>query len=365
MVGAWVRTVVGAVIILLAGAFVWVRCTSDASDAVRRALSRRGLVALVGPRSAFPDAVPGTTFVEASQIPGLAAALRGTGVPGVAQVLTSAGVSALALSFPREPAARDSTLAHLYGFQAPSGLLGTYLSSRVALYRPDPLERMPLRYRKALAMVARRILAGEHPPRLHSFPPVLRKIQHVEVMVLLRAGPRPRLWRSARGSSIARAFLTAVRVAGQRWREREQAMGEPLLEALPRLTVEVSLLRDDGEIGDKGPAFIDRVVTERHGVAYEHKGGWRYLLPDAVAAQGNGSAARALGQLLQNGGLTADSYRQAGVRVVRLRVQRLATSPAPAAVERRGHHGDFPDALVESGAALGFPGGPASPEQGQ
>ena len=72
-------------------------------------------------------------------------------------------------------------------------------------------------------------------------------------MVLVRDRGRPRLWRSARGSSVARGLLLAAQVARERWQEREAAMGGPIEEALPRMDVEVSLLEEDGT-----PAVFDR-----------------------------------------------------------------------------------------------------------
>lgn len=317
-----------ALVGLLALAAVgWMFWSGRGDGARLAALSRRGRLAVAGPSLGTMAEDGGTALIPAAEVEGLTAALEGPPEGAVASILVVGGYDGVVV----QPAAgggvsRDTALGHLVEYRALPGLIGAYLAPDLALYAIDHVARMPPRYGEVLAEVARRMLGGERPPRIASFPPLLRKVQHVEVMVLLRSGPRPRLWRSARGSSIARAFLTAVRVAGQRWREREQAMGEPLGDALPGLTVEVSLLRDDGEIGEKQPSFIDRVVSPEHGIAYEHKGSWRYLLPEATAAQGQGSPTRALSQLLSDNGLSPDAYVRADVKVTRLRVESLASS---------------------------------------
>jgi len=178
-----------------------------------------------------------------------------------------------------------------------------------------------------MAMVARRLLEGDRPPRITSFPEPLRRVSHVEVMVLLKQGGRPRLWRSARGSSLGRALVTAATVARERWQERESAMGAPLDEMLPRLSVEVALLLDDGTLGERDAAFVDRVVTAEHGVAYERKGAWRYLLPAATADEGKGHASAAFAALFEDNGLSSDSLGKSDLRPYRLAVATLGESP--------------------------------------
>jgi hypothetical protein len=181
-----------------------------------------------------------------------------------------------------------------------------------------------------MAVVARALIGGARPPRVSSFPEPLRRLRPVEVMVLLRDGDRPRLWRSARGNSIASALITAATVARQRWQEREQAMGTPLEQALERLELDVDLLEDDGTIGERSPAFIDRVFfIGVHGVGYERKGAWRYLLPDATREDGKGRPSQAYRKLFSDDGLPPDSFDRHDLRLYRMVVQTIATSSPP------------------------------------
>ena len=294
-----------------------------------RALVERGRVAVVGEASWRGLRVEGATLVDASSVPGLVQALSRQDAAALAESMQRAGIQHLLVAPSAGAAAgAGATLAaRLSRYESVGALHGLYLSPQAALYAVDPFEALPREQRDALAVVARRMLAGAKPPKLQSFPETLRRVQPVEVMVLLREHDKPRLWRSARGSSLARALLTAVEVARERWHEREQAMGGPLEPILHGLEVEVALLIDDGTVASSDAAFVDRVFSELHGVGYERKGAWRYLLPDATAEAGHGRASRAYRKLFADDGLPEDSLARRELRLYRLRVQTLSVSP--------------------------------------
>lgn len=295
---------------------------------LRRALEQRGRVAVVADEvDADP---PGTQLVPARSIPALMAALGGQDGEAVAHALGAAGVHALLVD-PRAPRAGKSIAARIARLEHIDGLRGLYVSRRAALYAADPVGALSAIDREALAGVARGLLAGARLPRLSSFPEALRRVQSVEVMVLLLEGEKPRLWRSARGSSLARALITAATVARQRWIEREQAMGGSLDAMLPSMRVEVGLLGDDGTLGERDDAFLDRAFGPEHGVGYDDKGSWRYLLPDATREKGKGRASVAYRALMADDGLSEASFEREDLRLYRLFVSTLAVSePAPA-----------------------------------
>lgn len=297
---------------------------------LRDGLARRGVVAVWG-EDAFPGIrVEGTRWVRAAALPALASALRGDDAAALVAGLRSLKVDALLVQTSGSARGGSTSLrGRLASYRGAPGLRGLYLARVAALYAPDPDAVLSARDREALAAVARALLGGAEPPSVASFPAPLRAVRPVEVMVLLRAGERARLWRSARGSSIARALITAATVARKRWTEREQAMGGPLDRALSRLGVEVSLLDDDGTIGDRDAEFVDRAFSSEHGVAYEHKGAWRYLLPAATRERGGGRASVAYAGLFADDGMAADSLGQSQLRLYRLKVRVLARSPAP------------------------------------
>lgn len=207
---------------------------------------------------------------------------------------------------------------------------GVLLTPEAALYELRVgLELDPL-LSGAIAHVARALVGGAPVPRVQSFPEPLRRIRNVEVMVLLSDGDQPRLWRSARGSSIARALLTAAVVARQRWAEREGAMGGPLVRLLPTLDVSVHLLEEDGTLTSSSPVFVESVFGPRHGVAFERRSDWRYLLPEATRDRGGGSPLRAYEALFDDADLPPDSLGRPDLRLYRLVSRRIALSPAPA-----------------------------------
>ncbi len=297
---------------------------------LREALTERGRVA-VERLAELPIAeAQGATLLDLDAVPGLAAALAGTDAGALVRAIEQQKIDALLLvpASATSGAGEARLRERLHRYEPVAGLRALQLSPRMALYAPEPFQALPAVQRNALAVVARRVIAGERSPQLGSFPEALRRVYPVEVMVLLRDGEQARLWRSARGSSLARALLTASEVARERWNEREQAMGGPLDRLLPRLQVEVSLLIDDGTVELREPAFIDRVFFPVHGVGYERKGAWRYLRPDDTAELGRASAAYR--KLFVDDGLPADSFERHELRLYRLREVPLAVSaPEP------------------------------------
>ncbi len=258
--------------------------------------------------------------MEASDLRGLLVARASDDPPG--------GVDPVAGDPPSAPLPLRDRLGRYDSFER---LACVYLTPAVALYAPRTELALSPMLSGALAHVARSVVAGTGVPRVQSFPEPLRRIRNVEVMVLLSDGDRPRLWRSARGSSIARALLTAAVVARQRWMEREAAMGGPLDRVLPTLDVSVHVLDEDGTLASRTPGFVDSVFGPSQGVAFEHRGNWRYLLPDATRERGQGSAVRAYAALFGDADMAPESLDRPDVRLYRSVARRLAISPAPRA----------------------------------
>lgn len=337
-----------AAVVMVTGSLWYAARAPQARSGLQAALVGRG--AVLWARRGAPDAalahVGGVSLTRLSRATPLADGLSGDDPAALVAALKRAGQVALVVDAGAVAAPPDSVWSRLSSYARVPGLRGLYLAPDVCLYGVDPWQALPDKLQLALATVARGMLAGKRAPRLASFPEPLRQVQHVEVMVMLRAGKRPRLWRSARGSSVAQALLTAARVARTRWGEREQAMGEPLDEALQRLTVEVSLLQDDGRFGSRDPAFLDRVFGPDHGVAFERKGAWRYLLPDATREAGGGHAVGAFARLLGDEGLEASALQSPDLHPYRLAVNVLAISPPPPAGDDGLGPVEDPDAVL-------------------
>lgn len=330
------RGILAFAVVLILGSVVaavaWGRRPVPGLGELPRRLENRGRVLVVGSGELTRVRADGSTLVDESQS-GLSTLLDGTDERAFTEALTDAGFGAILADERSGEALGDSPTIRerLTRFGSFDTLACDYLTPTAALYEPrmglviDP----PLD--EALAHVARAILSGVRAPRVQSFPEALRRIRNVEVMVMLEDRGHPRLWRSARGSSIARALLTAAVVARQRWSERQAAMGGPIDLVLPTLDVSVYLLDEDGTLGSRSPAFVERVFTPEHGVAFDHRGTWRYLLPDATREEGEGSAVRAYHALFVDSDMAEDSLSRDDVRAYRMLARRLAVSPAPVA----------------------------------
>lgn len=301
----------------------------DGEELTRR-LENLGTVAVVGGSDLLTLRPEGTVLVPVSSHPSVSLALEGRDEEILATAIEEADLGGLLIDGRTPAPAEDDRLgARLSRYQPLEVMGGSFLAPIAAVYLPrsELVVRPPLD--EALAHVARAIVEGARPPRVRSFPEPLRRIRSVEVMVMLEERGRARLWRSARGSSIARALLTAAVVARQRWTEREAAMGGPIERALPNMDVIVYLLDEDGTLGSRSPAFVDRVFTPEHGVAFDEHGPWHYLLPDATHERGEGSAVRAYGALFEDSDMPEESLANTNVRLYRMLARELARSPAP------------------------------------
>lgn len=346
-----------ALVLLGAGALWLMRGRGGLDQRLQEQLAGRGDVLVVGTALGELPAIEGTRW-RAGELD----ALLGQPDRGeLASAMREAGIDALLVAAGPRVEDRDVPLrVALAAYQPVTDLRGVYLAPSHALYAPAVSTDLGPAA-AALPRIARRILQGHTPPRISRFPEPLRRIRNVEVMVLLRDRGRARLWRSARGSSVARALVTATVVARQRWQEREGALGGPLDERLPFLDVEVSLLEEDGTLGVATPAFVERVFFEEHGVAYERPGAWRYLLPEATRRAGGGSAVAAYRKLFADNALPPDSFGRPDLRFYRLVVTELGVSPAPANRAPDPDDGLAEEALFdtvagdEEGGALGTP----------
>jgi len=314
---------------LVAGG-LWLRKATAEGGGLGSTLRDRGRVAVLPGSPWLAREVEGTEVVLASDAVTTALALEPP--DGDARPLAEAldGMDAWGLLVETRPPGNErDVLGRLATYQRTPPLRAVYLTPNEALYTRDLESADALPDGELLARVARGILEGRSAPPMALFPEPLRRMRSVEVMVLLRANGTARLWRSARGSSIARALITACVVARERWHERAQALGGPLDGQLSRLDVEVALLHEDGTLSEPSESFIDRVFTPVHGVAFERTRSWRYYLPDATRERGGGSAVAAYSALLIENGHEPSVLGEAQLRLYRLVVTNLGRSPAP------------------------------------
>ena len=293
-------------------------------------LADRGRIAVIGGDDLTRLHAEGAELLPASEIPGMPEALSGRDEAVLEQVFVDQGIAGVLVDGRGECESSESATIEqrLRCYANMQSLRGVRLTPSAALYERRRGLMLAPEMADVIARSARLLVGGSSTPFVRSFPEPIRRSRNVEVMVMLEEGGRPRLWRSARGGSIARALITAAAVARQRWTEREQAMGGPIDEVLPRLTLRVYLLEEDGTFDDLAPSFVERIFTDVHGVAFEHRGSWHYLLPRATAERGEGSAMAAYAELFDDAGLPRDSLGRDELRSYRLVARELGTSPA-------------------------------------
>jgi hypothetical protein len=293
-------------------------------------LENRGKVAVIDGAHLLRLKPLGTQFVSVEEIPSLLSSLSRHSPSDLFEAMSRSGVQGLIFSDREDtvPGEQTTLRERLLAYGRISGLRCAFLSPVATLYLRHPEEVLPPIAREAVAGVVRGILGGARPPRITSFPEPLRRLRETEVMVSLRQGERNRLWRSAKGNSIARALIAAASIARRRWMERESMMGDPLNDLLPKLDVDVLLLVDDGTVLVREPGFIERVFTRDHYVAYQWKGSWRYEVPDAPGKIERRSAVEAYQRLFIKNDLPVESLQRTDLRLYRVTVSLLAHSPA-------------------------------------
>lgn len=293
-------------------------------------LENRGKVAVIEGDKLLRFKPSGTQFISVEEVPYLFVSLSRRDSSDLLEAMSRSGVQGLIFSSreDRVPNPRTTLKERLLTYGRISGLRCVFLSPVATLYLRHPREPLPAFAEEAIAGVVRGILAGARPPRITSFPEPLRRIRDTEVMVSLRQGKRNRLWRSAKGNSIARALIAAASIARRRWMERESMMGDPLDALLPKLDVDVLLLEDDGTVLVRKSKFIERVFTRDHYVAYQWRGSWRYQVPDTSGKSDRRSAVEAYRQLFIKNNLPAESLQRTDLRLYRLTASLLARSPA-------------------------------------
>jgi hypothetical protein len=242
------------------------------------------------------------------------------------------GLKASAIALVPDAKASDATVrGKLARLQHVEGLRGLALSPALAVYAPAGNVAFSEKERTALVYVARALLRGAREPSLSSFPPSLRRVESVEVMVALSPpGGSRLLWRSTRGTSIPRALMAATRVARDRWHEREATMGGPLRDKLATLEVEVSLLVEDGTLASSEAAFVDRAITSQHGIGFDFRSDWHYLMPPDVQKRGGGSPYRALTQLGSDYAVSPAALARPETRIYRFVTELVGVSPPSA-----------------------------------
>lgn len=328
------RRLVGLVLLLLllavVGAVVapWLLRSAQGSADPELAplLIHRGRVAWVGAHAV--GSYEGTTLEPIARTSPLMRALLSADPTVPARALDARHVGVLVIERDAADAAPvGSVLETLGRFGVVPGFRTLLLRDDLVVVERFALPRFTEREVLALARAARLIIGGAIPPRLSQFPASLRAPFATEVLVLVRrTGGDLALWRSARSSSVASGVLTAAGIARQRWEARTDTVGGPIADSLPRVSVEVALLVEDGTFSSHDPAFIDRALTPQHGVAYDDASAWHYLLPESPERRGAVRPSDAFRALFNEKQVRGDGFERSDLRLYRVSVVPVSVS---------------------------------------
>ena len=322
----WLLVVLGVVGALL----VWRQSGPEASVSLRK---WTGVVALA-------PAPAGLDWPSIEAHPLVKEAIEGTNPEILGEAMREAGLRGVWVMV-TPGASADPALALAKRFSAGGivrGFRGAALTSGGLLYVLEETKWPAALTDRVLARVARGILEGSAAPPLDAFPQELTVPQAVEVLVLLTGARGPRLWRSARAESIAAGVVTASLAARQRWEERMETMGGPLVERLDQLDVHVAFLFDDGTFDRDAVSLIDRLVKPQHGVGYEQPNRWRYLLPRAT--HNAETPTDAYRRLFRDNGLPEDSFERRDLRLYRMRMRTVSVDQGSTGSSRAGAPSD-------------------------
>jgi hypothetical protein len=313
-------------------AWLWVLIAVVAAWAVWSFRSAEPSLALSKYESvvALSPAPAGLDWTVADSVPSIAEAADGTDPGRLRAEMQQTGIEGLWVQASPGPTpdADQPLRERLASGGIVRGFRGEVLTSDGLLYLVDETEWPVPMTDRVLARVARGILEGSDPPPLDAFPKELLEPQPVEVLVVLVSGRGPRLWRSAKATSIADGLVTAAVAARKRWEERTETMGGPLAESLDQLDVHVALLFDDGTFDSSAVSLIDSLVKPGHGVAYEQPSRWRYLLPRAT--QNAATPSDAYRRLFRDNGLPEESFDRRDLRLYRMRMQTVSVDQGSA-----------------------------------
>lgn len=329
----WWALALGVVgVVLVAGVVLAPRLvrllTSPVDADLAEVLAHRGRIAWVGP--APVDFIEGTSVARLTARDPLLLALSSRDPSVAPRAFDAARVQVLVVD-PRGAAGapEGSALARFGAYAIVPGFRTIYLRDGLVVAERHALPPMTDAESGALARAARQILGGAIPPRLSQFPPSLRAPFSTEVLVIVRRpNGEPALWRSARSSSLASGMMTAAGVARERWDAREDTVGGPIPELLPRMSVEVAVLVEDGSFGTRTPGFIDRAVQPEHGVAYDDPSTWRYLLPESDERRAARTGSDAFRALFRDNQIRGNGFENEAFRLYRIRVTSLGVSPS-------------------------------------
>jgi len=333
--------------------FKWTAATLLAAGAVTARLAQQGAIALPGIDThpgleaqlrdrgtmAIAGRVPfglrrgDVQIVDYRQFGGLASALDGRDSNALARAMRDARIDGLVVRTDTAQGPAGSVLRALSMYRPVPNVTATWMDRGAALYEAREHPTVTAEDAPKLIACVRLMMQGAAAPPERLFPEALRGARPAEVMVVVRDGTAPILWRAVRGGSVARALVDATYAIIDRWGTRQQNPYGPLSSAIrgepepgrspPNLLLTVAIFYDKGTVDTRDAAWIDRAVDEHSfAVGYERLGRWEYNLPPPTGAATRRSA-EALAQLVREHDVPPPGFQRTDLTLYRFRALQL------------------------------------------
>lgn len=333
--------------------FKWVAITSIATGGVVAKLAHVGLVTIPGTtvhpgleaqlRDRGTVAVAGSvpfglrhqdvSIVDYRQFAPLVSALDGRDANALAAALRAARVDGLLVRTDRVQGAAGTVLRSLSEYHAVPDVSATWLDRDAALYEARERPTVSSDEAPKLIECVRLMVEGAAAPPERLFPELLRGARPAEVMVVVRDGAAPILWRAVRGSSVSRALVDATYAVIDRWNTRQQQAYGPIRQAIRRMPITVAIFYDKGTLDTREAAWIDRAVDARvFAVGYERLGRWEYVLPPTTGAPTR-TASTALADLVREHDVPPPGFQRTDLTLYRFRALQLIEQTPGGAVQ--------------------------------
>ncbi len=264
-----------------------------------------------------------TPIVDYRRFDGLARALEGRSLATVAAGLRASRVDGLLVRTDAPQGEAGTALRAMSELRPIPGVTATWLDRTMALYEAREAPAVSEEDAPRLIECVRLMVEGAAAPAERLFPEPLRGARPAEVMVVVRDGNAPILWRAVRGGSTARALVDATYAVIDRWNTRQQQTYGPLRDAIRRMPLTVAIFYDKGTLDTREPAWLDRAVDTRvFAVGYERLGRWEYVLPPATGS-GARRASVALGDLVREHDVPPPGFQRPDLTIYRFRALQL------------------------------------------
>lgn len=295
-------------------------------------LRDRGTMAIAG-RVPFGLRRGDVQIVDYHQFGALASALDGRDSNALANAMREARIDGLVVRTDSLQGPAGSVLRALSMYRPVPNVTATWMDHAAALYEVRERPVVTEQDAPKLIETVRLMMQGAAAPPERLFPEALRGARPAEVMVVVRDGTAPILWRAVRGGSVARALVDATYAIIDRWGTRQQNPYGPLSSAIrgepepgrspPNLLLTVAIFYDKGTLDTREPGWINTAVDEHSfAVGYERLGRWEYNLPPPTGASTRRSA-EALAQLVREHDVPPPGFQRTDLTLYRFRALQL------------------------------------------